>query len=519
MPGNGANSARLAEVVGSLALATDLATGQPLEHALRRTLLALWLGEELDVPPDELNDLYYVALLGTVGCAIEGVVFARYGKDDIALSTRVATVDAGHSVELAKFGLTSFGAGEPPLRRLAKVVSGALAGTGEFRAVCRDVAVRVADMIEIGPGVRQAVAQCHERWDGRGGPQGLRGEDIDLAARIFHVAHDAEIFNRIGGIDVALSVASERAGEHYDPEIAGRFHDVAELLLRRLDAEPVWDATLAAEPVPQRTLTPEDLDEITLSVATFVDCRSPYTLGHSAGVADLAERTARELRLSDDDAVALRRAGHLHDLGRVGVPVAVWNRKAPWTAEERERARTHPALTELLLARSPALGPLGSLAGLHHERLDGSGYRGVTASFLPLAARILAAADCYRTKIEDRPHRQALSADSAADAVAHMAGRGELDYDVVEAMLEIAGRPSMIRPREAPGGLSARELEVLRLLVRGLSNRQVAEQLFISPKTVGHHVQHIYDKVGVSTRVGATLYAMRHGLVGDPSKT
>ncbi len=506
---------RLAEVVGSLSLATDLATGQPLEHALRRSLLALWLGEELGLPASDLSDVYYVALLGTVGCAIEGTVFARFGTDDIALSARVVTVDPSRPLELAAFGLKNFGAGEPPLRRIKKVASGALTGIAEFRAVCRDVALRVGDMLEIGPTIRQALAQCHERWDGGGGPQRLKGEDIHIAARIFHVAHDVEIFNRIGGLDAALSVARGRAGKHYDSKIVHRFLDLGQPLFSRLESEPIWDAVLSAEPAPLRWLSSHEIDDLARALANFVDLRSPYTLGHSVGVATLAEQTARELGLSESEAVAARRAGLFHDLGRTGVPVAVWNKKRPWTTEERQRAQGHPALTELVLARSSALGHLGMLAGLHHERLDGSGYRGALASFLPVAARILAAADLYRTKIEQRPHRRALRPEAAAALVRRLAQAGQLDAEVVKALLVAAGHPAPRRVPELPGGLSDRELEVLRHIARGLSNRQMAETLFISPKTVGHHVQHIYEKIGVSTRVGATLFALQHGLVTD----
>jgi DNA-binding CsgD family transcriptional regulator len=220
---------------------------------------------------------------------------------------------------------------------------------------------------------------------------------------------------------------------------------------------------------------------------------------------------------TDAEAVALRRAGLLHDLGRVGVPAALWNKRAPLTAAEWERMQRHPALTELVLARSAALGPLGTLAGLHHERLDGSGYRRVPASFLPVAARVLAVADAYQTKVEPRPHRRVLTAAEAARAVRRQADQGQLDGEAVDAVLAAAGQPPPRAKRPWPADLTEREVEVLRLAVRGLSNRQMAEVLVVSPKTVGHHVEHIYEKLGVATRVGATLFALRHGLVDDPA--
>jgi DNA-binding CsgD family transcriptional regulator len=177
--------------------------------------------------------------------------------------------------------------------------------------------------------------------------------------------------------------------------------------------------------------------------------------------------------------------------------------------------KQHPSLTELVLARSSSIGHLGTLAGLHHERLDGSGYRGMSASFLPVAARVLAVADVYQTKIEPRPHREALMPEEALEEIRGQAVRGQLDSDAVSAVLAAAGHQPESRKGEWPGGLSAREVDVLRLAVRGLSNRQMADALFVSPKTVGHHVQHIYDKIGVSTRVGATLFALQHGLLQE----
>lgn len=515
MVGRSGSQVRLADVVGSLSLVTDLATGQPLEHGLRRGLLAVWLGEDLGLEPADLSDAYYVALLGSVGCTIEGTELARFAADDIALSAQAATVDVTSPVEMAAFGLRNFGAGEPPLRRMGRVVSGAVSGRSGFMAVCRDVALRVGDMLELGETIRQALAQCHERWNGRGGPKRLRAEEIELAARIFHVVHDAEVFNRIASVDRAISIVRRRAGKQYDPHVAERFVAIARPLFRTLESEPTWDAALHAEPTPLRWLSQEDVDAVVEAIATFVDLRSPFTLGHSAGVARLAEETAREMGLADGEAMTVRRAGFLHDLGRSGVPIAVWNKASPWTAEDWERAKRHPSLTELVLARSSDLGHLGTLGGLHHEHLDGSGYRGVPASSLPTAARILIAADAYQTKVESRPHRGALSPEQAADVLRRTVRDGLLDDEVTTALLLAAGHPPPRSKPKVPAGLSEREVEVLGLIVRGLSNRQMAELLFISSKTVGHHVQHIYDKLGVSTRVGATLFALQHGLMEE----
>jgi HD-GYP domain-containing protein (c-di-GMP phosphodiesterase class II) len=374
-------------------------------------------------------------------------------------------------------------------------------------------------MIDIGESTQQALAQCHERWNGRGGPKRLRGEEIRLAARIFHVAHDAEIYHRLGGSELAAKTARQRAGRLYDPVVAERFAEIASSLFHRLEAEPVWEAVLAAEPAPVRQLSDIEVDSVAESIAKFVDLRSPYTLGHSSAVGRLAEETARRLGLGKEEARTIRQAGLLHDLGRLGVPVAVWERTDPWGEREWERARRHPALTELVLARSTALGPLGTLAGLHHERLDGSGYRGTSAAAQPLAARILAAADAYQTKRERRPHRPADAPEEAATHLRREADVERLDAEVVDALLVAAGRRPTPGPSQAPAPLSQREVEVLRLVARGLSNREMAEILVISPKTVGHHVQHIYDKLGISTRVGATLFALQHGIVDEETET
>jgi HD-GYP domain-containing protein (c-di-GMP phosphodiesterase class II) len=493
---------RLAEVVGALSLATDLAVGQPLEQGLRRTLLVVWLGEELRLGGDALRDAYYVGLLGALGCTIE-----------VALAERPFRGTA-RPIEAA--ALLLGGVEESPPRQAAGEARQPTAAVPlGSRIMCRDVSLQLGEILDIGPAIREALGQTHEQWDGAGAPRRLKGDEISLAGRLFLLAHSAEKYSRIGGLGAATAHVRERSGQLYDPHIATRFCEVAGRLLDRLHSETPWDAMLAAEPTPARTLAPAELDKIAWTVANFVDLRSEHTLGHSTGVAALAEGAARQLGLSELEATALRRAGLFHDLGRAGIPVSVWDKRDPLTAEEWERVKRHPSLTELVLARSGALGHLGTLAGLHHERLDGSGYRGVPASFLPAAARVLAAADAYESKLEPRPHRAPLTPAGAAEEVSRQAAAGRLDADAVAAVLAVGGHRPMSRQRELPAGLSQREVEVLRLAVRGLTSRLIAETLVVSKRTVDHHIQHIYDKTGVSTRAGATLFALRHGLVPD----
>lgn len=504
---------RLAEVVASLTLATDLATGQPLEHGLRRTLLAIWLGEALGLSDEDLSTTFYVALLGSVGCILEGAAFADYVRDEIDLRREMVMLDSSKSLQVAAFFLRKTGEGDMPFRRLRKFMT----VSRQSQSVCRDVALQVGGLLDLGSEVRGALGQCDEHWNGSGSGLGLKGEEIHLAARLFILCHDVEVFSRAGGVEAAVAVVKERAGRVYDPRLAEGFLAVGAALVGRMQAVSAWEAVLDAEPEPVRRLSAPEFDDVARKIANFVDIRCPYTLGHSSGVAFFAEGAARALELSAAEAVQIRQAGLLHDLGRAGVAVSLWNKKGALSDEEWERMKRHPSLTELVLARSTSLGPLGTLSGLHHEKLDGSGYRGITASSLPVAARVLAVADTYQSKLEPRPHREALSKEQAAVELRREAERGLLDKDVVEAVLSFAGHPAPAPVRTLPASLSEREAEVLRLAVRGMSNREIAATLVLSVKTVGHHIESIYAKIGVSTRVGATLFAVQHGLMEERS--
>jgi HD-GYP domain-containing protein (c-di-GMP phosphodiesterase class II) len=251
------------------------------------------------------------------------------------------------------------------------------------------------------------------------------------------------------------------------------------------------------------------------AIADFTDLKSIYFSGHSRGVANLAASAARHAGFPERNVVVLRRAGLVHDLGRSGVPNIIWDKPGPLTFLEWERVRLHPYYTERVLARVPALAHVAAIAVAHHERLDGSGYhRGLSGGAIGPSARLLAAADSYQAMNQPRAYRPALSAEHAAAQLRADVRAGRLAGDAVEAVLHAAGQPTRRRP-DAVAGLTAREVQVLSLLARGASNRNIAKSLSISAKTVGNHVEHIYTKIGASTRPAATLFTMQHGLLDD----
>jgi HD-GYP domain-containing protein (c-di-GMP phosphodiesterase class II) len=381
------------------------------------------------------------------------------------------------------------------------------------RAVC-EVATLVAERLEMSEAVRESLGQTFERWDGKGQSRGLEGEAIAFPARIAHVASRAAAFHELGGVDAAVASVRQSRGGWFDPEIADAFVTHGRALLAELDAGDPLDAALEQEPQPWRTVHAGAVEQIARAFADMADLKSSFTLGHSPGVAELVRAAAPQLGLSETESDALQLAALLHDLGRVGVPSGIWEKRSPLGGADWERVRLHPYYTERILARGRTLAGIAPLAGMHHERLDGSGYhRGSRAREIPMAARLLGAADAFQAKTQARPHRAALPVEAAAALLAEQARRGQLDADAVAAVVEAAGGRAPRGERASPAGLTERELEVLRLLAEGCSNPQIADRLVISRRTAEHHVQHIYEKIGLSTRAGATMFALQHELL------
>jgi HD-GYP domain-containing protein (c-di-GMP phosphodiesterase class II) len=503
----------LAHLVATLSLGTDLGLGQPMEHVIRQTLIALRMGDLLGLDGDARTVVYYSGLLAWVGCHTDAYEQAKWFGDDIRLKADgLQAADPG-----PRFLVSHLGAGRSlPQRAWIGLSFVAAARRGDLLDLHSHwlAADALARRLGLGEDVRQSLRESYERWDGKG-VAGLKGEEIALASRLVYLADVLAVFHRTGGIDAAMGVARARSGTHFDPALVDLFCAHASRLVEGLDASSNWDAILAAEPKLTRLVPEERLDDALEAIADFTDLKSPFLIGHARAVAQLAQTAAQIYGLPESDVVVIRRAALVQDIGRLGVSNAVWDKRGPLTVSEMERVRLHPYFTERMLSLSPTLAPLGAIAGQHHERLDGSGYpRGLSGSAITPAGRILGAADTYRALLEIRPHRRAYSPVDAASAIRAEVAAGRLDGGAVNAVLRAAGHT--VRQRHTwPADLTAREVQVLKLVARGLTTKEIAEELVITPKTVSNHVEHIYTKIGVSNRARASLFAVQHGLMSD----
>jgi HD-GYP domain-containing protein (c-di-GMP phosphodiesterase class II) len=483
---------RLAEALAALSLATDAGNGFPLEKSLRNAVIAGRFAEALGLRGQEASDAYYTALLRSLGCtSFSFETAALLGGDDIAFHGLWDRLDPGHPSEFLRMVLTEMGAWAPPAQRARAVATflrvGRRVAPLAGRSAC-EVSASLSERLGLADGVRRGLDQVYERWDGKGIPDGVSGEALCLPARVTHLVDIAELAHREGGADAARAVVARRAGGHLDPALADAFsRDAAEILA---GVDP--DAALAAEPAPHACVDDGELPRIARGLADFVDLKSPYTLGHSPAVAELV-------------GPALALPALLHDLGRVAVPNGIWDKPGPLTAAERERVRLHPYYTERILSRTRPFAAIAEVASADHERLDGRGYhRRLAGGAVTRDMRLLAAADAYCALTAERPHRPALTRDAAAKVLRADPG---LCADAVDAVLSEPGRA-----RALPAGLTEREAEVLLLVARGLTNKQIAARMVLSPRTVQHHVAHIYAKIDRRTRAGAAMFAAEHGL-------
>ena len=295
---------RLSELLGVLSFGADLGMGQPMEHVLRQCLIALDLADRVGLGADDRQAVFFGSLVAWVGCHIDAYEQAKWFGDETVLKADFRRTDFHTAASGPVFMMRHLGNGMAWHHKLGLVPS----FMGEGRRAAESMLEnhwRAADdlMAELGLDavVRDTVEQSFERWDGRGIPKGLKGDEILATARLVNLADVVEVFHRAGGVDAAVSVARQRAGTQFDPELVNLFASSAESLFGELDAVEPWKAVLSAEPASRYWLAGNDLDAALEAVADFCDVKSPFTIGHSRAVADLVSRAASAYGLDAAD--------------------------------------------------------------------------------------------------------------------------------------------------------------------------------------------------------------------------
>jgi len=515
----------LAEVLAAFTFASDLAFGLELEDGLKSCYVADRIAEKMGLPQDDRITVYYASLLKDAGCTCWGATLAQFwqAEDEIEARRELMIFGGGQGLRSFLKWMGRYVAPEvgpvPRLRRATEVLTRSDSVLKEGFASAAEVCSRISRRLSLPESVQEAALCLFEQWDGNGSPGGIRGEDIPIAARVILPTFLLSPIHRAGGRDAARSVAVAQRGKMFAP-------DVIDALLALMDQEEFWaelesgeiqQVVIAREPDCEfAKLDVDSFQHVAEAFADFIDLKSPLASAHSRRVAGLTEDIARCMELPPHEVALYRSAGLMHDLGLVAVPAAVLLKPETSLSEsERELLRLHPYYGERILDRVPVLAPIKALVASHHERMDGGGYhRGIGAKDIPMGSRIIAVANRYDELTHGEPGEAALDQERALEVLSGEVGPS-LDGEVVDALKTSLGVPhgKITAPKVMPAGLTSREAEVLRLACTGLTRKAIAEELSVSESTVRHHLEHIYNKTGTSTRIGAMLFAMEHGLI------
>lgn len=492
--------------VSAASAVLDLANGLEQDKSVVTALFALDLVRDAGGSDGDQRAAFWGALLRHLGCTAFAGSESRLAEDDISLRSRLIRSDTSASGQVVAAIAGSNPTVWSGVLGVSRLALSARRLRVEWTQEACGAARLLAEQLGFGSDVIRVVDEAFERWDGRGSPRGIGGTDLSFAGRAANVAHVAIVFWLDGGSALGAEVLETRSGTVLDPGFVRR----AIALLPSLE---LADPSIEADPMIGLG-PPVAADTVAAVFGDFADLQSPFTRGHSRRVAEVADHAAAGLGVDDADRRTLSLAAHLHDVGQVAVPTGLWLVPRPWRPVERSRSLGHPSVTERVFAAAPAFADAARVAGLHHERLDGTGYpRGVSGSAVPRLARLLAAADVVVALGEDRPHRPALDRAAVRTTAAEMVRSGWLDGDCTAATLAAVGEPRAARLAGPVAALTAREVDVLRHLAVGRTNKEIASALGISDRTVQHHTIHIYEKLGIDTRAAAALIAARHGLV------
>ena len=517
----------MVDLLGAFSLASDLAVGLHAEHGARSCYIGMRIARELQLSSEDRTSLYYAELLKDAGCTAYTSQLASFWQtDEIAAKWELQFLrDPSSPLNVLSWAMQYVAAGMSFPTRATRLLDFMKNGQEfmreGFESTCL-VATRIAQRLDMPKEVQVALMQIFEQWDGKGMPYGTNGQEVLLISRIVLLTSFVEVYHRLAGREGAKGIALTRKGKAFDPAVVDAFLSVADEaeFWEELERENLWETVRAMEPEesPHRYLPEDRLTDAVLAIADYADMKSPFLSGHSRRVAEVAERIARRMLLPEPQVVTISRAALVHDIGIVAVPSFVLNKpRAQLTQAEWEQVRLHPYHSERILSKVVPLEAILPMVGAHHERIDGNGYpRGLAGVQIPLGARIIAVADRFDELSCEMPDHPATALEEVVDLMREEAG-ASLFPEVAQALLEDLKGVSITRRRRThqpwPGELTDREVEVLRLMARGLSRNQAAKSLFVSEGTIRSHLEHIYSKIGVSNRAAATLFSIEHGLL------
>ena len=380
--------------------------------------------------------------------------------------------------------------------------------------------VMLAERLGFGNGVQSTVRYLWEQWDGKSAAYGMKGDETPVTSRILHFSQVMEVGHRFGGKSYSANVAEQRRGGDFDPDIVDAYLSAS----GRSDFWAAFEMDSAKQPVidirPESQhdqATAERVENMCDLLADFIDIKSPFTWGHSKVVAETTEGVARQMGLGDKEVARLRRAALVHDLGKVMVPCSAMEKEDGYTPDEIDRIRLHTYYSERILSRVEQIKDLAPDAAAHHEASDGSGYhRQLKADQTTLGQRVLAVADRYAMLVQSGDR----STESVLLELKTQTG-SQSDPDCYEGLVGyLEGRPATTKRATGTGrrgNLSDREVEVIQHLAEGMRNKEIADALVISDKTVERHLENIYNKLDVTSRTSAVVFAVQNGLVAQPS--
>lgn len=409
---------RLSEVLSAMSYALDITEGQPEGHAVRSCLIGLRIAEELGLPEQEKASLFYALLLKDLGCSSNAARMCwLFQADDRTVKHNIKLVDWSNMLKGLAFAKRHANPDGSFLERVLQVVGLAWKKEEAGRALIKVRCERGADitrLLGLPEDTAQAILALDEHWDGNGHPLGLKKQDIPLSGRICSLAQTMEVFVSTHGVRHACEIAKQRRRKWFDPELVDIFLAIAR--------DPDFLETLTGPTENARAqlqlIEPEDhireagdsmIDRVALGFSQVIDAKSPWTRSHSEGVAEISVRIGSAMGFSREHQRELRRAGLLHDIGKLGVSNMILDKPGRLTDDEFRQMRLHSMHSQQILERVTAFHRFADYASAHHERLDGKGYhRGLAGDQIATEARILAVADVCEALAADRPYRDGM---------------------------------------------------------------------------------------------------------------